>query len=200
MSMNDRSSNPTPNNPPPQYSPAPAAPPRNEPQHVEVGHAVALYRYNDPDPRDLNFEVGDHISVTEFTNADWWMGKNIRTGEEGIFPMSYVRKEAFPSELGQKSYTAPNPAPNAGYYGNDVKRPIYGQAQPTSGYYPGQQQQQPNNPYGGPVPPMQIAEQPTEHTPGRGQEMGKKFGKKLGNAAIFGAGATIGSSIVGAIL
>ncbi|KAK6530257.1 hypothetical protein TWF694_003620 [Orbilia ellipsospora] len=29
---------------------------------------------------------------------------------------------------------------------------------------------------------------------------GKKFGKKLGNAAIFGAGATIGSSIVGAIL
>ena len=38
------------------------------------------------------------------------------------------------------------------------------------------------------VPPMQIAEQPTESKPGKGQEMGKKFGKKLGNAAIFGAG------------
>jgi hypothetical protein len=29
--------------------------------------------------------------------------------------------------------------------------------------------------------------------------MGKKFGKKLGNAAIFGAGATIGGKIVNGI-
>jgi hypothetical protein len=35
--------------------------------------------------------------------------------------------------------------------------------------------------------------------PGKGQEMGKKFGKKLGNAAVFGAGATIGSNIVNSI-
>jgi hypothetical protein len=34
---------------------------------------------------------------------------------------------------------------------------------------------------------------------GKGQEMGKKFGKKLGNAAVFGAGATIGSNIVNSI-
>ena len=34
---------------------------------------------------------------------------------------------------------------------------------------------------------------------GKGGEMGKKFGKKLGNAAIFGAGATIGSNIVNGI-
>jgi len=37
------------------------------------------------------------------------------------------------------------------------------------------------------------------HVPGKGQEMGKKFGKKLGNAAIFGAGASIGSNIVNSI-
>lgn len=30
-------------------------------------------------------------------------------------------------------------------------------------------------------------------------EQGKKFGKKLGNAAIFGAGATIGGNIVNSI-
>ena len=35
--------------------------------------------------------------------------------------------------------------------------------------------------------------------PGKGQEIGKKFGKKLGNAAIFGAGATIGGNIVNSI-
>ena len=31
------------------------------------------------------------------------------------------------------------------------------------------------------------------------EEQGKKFGKKMGNAAIFGAGATIGSNIVNGI-
>jgi len=46
---------------------------------------------------------------------------------------------------------------------------------------------------------MQIADQPVESKPGKGGEMGKKFGKKLGNAAIFGAGATIGGNIVNSI-
>lgn len=35
--------------------------------------------------------------------------------------------------------------------------------------------------------------------PSKGEEAGKKFGKKLGNAAIFGAGATIGGKIVNGI-
>ncbi|KAF7590746.1 hypothetical protein BBP40_002484 [Aspergillus hancockii] len=34
---------------------------------------------------------------------------------------------------------------------------------------------------------------------GKFEEHGKKFGKKLGNAAIFGAGATVGSNIVNSI-
>ncbi|GAM88495.1 hypothetical protein ANO11243_065280 [Dothideomycetidae sp. 11243] len=40
----------------------------------------------------------------------------------------------------------------------------------------------------------------TGPVPSKNQEMGKKFGKKLGNAAIFGAGASIGSHIVNGIL
>jgi LAS seventeen-binding protein 1/2 len=35
--------------------------------------------------------------------------------------------------------------------------------------------------------------------PNKFEENGKKFGKKMGNAAIFGAGATIGSNIVNSI-
>lgn len=35
--------------------------------------------------------------------------------------------------------------------------------------------------------------------PSRFEENGIKFGKKMGNAAIFGAGATIGSNIVNGI-
>lgn len=55
----------------------------------------------------------------------------------------------------------------------------------------------PSNPYNSNVPPMAVAEEPSK--PGKGQEMGKKIGKKLGNAAIFGAGATIGGNIVNSI-
>jgi hypothetical protein len=35
--------------------------------------------------------------------------------------------------------------------------------------------------------------------PGKFEENGKKIGKKLGNATIFGAGATIGSNLVNSI-
>ncbi|OJJ48622.1 hypothetical protein ASPZODRAFT_61993 [Penicilliopsis zonata CBS 506.65] len=39
----------------------------------------------------------------------------------------------------------------------------------------------------------------TEGKKSKFEEQGKKFGKKMGNAAIFGAGATIGSNIVNSI-
>ncbi len=196
MSVNDRVSSvvTTPNTQPPSHNQAPAPlPPRNQPQHHEIAHVVALYRYNDPDPRDLNFETGDHISVTEYCNPEWWQGKNVRTGEEGIFPKNYIRVENSPSALAQLNS---NNEKAGGYYGGGSQQPAPG------GYYPGQQQPPPpgpSDPYNGPVPPMQVAGQPVEQQPGKGAEMGKKFGKKLGNAAIFGAGATIGSNIVNSI-
>lgn len=71
------------------------------------------------------------------------------------------------------------------------------------GYYPNQPQYAPpgpSSPYDGPVPPMAVAEQPAGHTPSKGAEMGKKFGKRLGSAAIFGAGMTIGADVVNSIL
>ncbi|KAK6337476.1 hypothetical protein TWF730_002875 [Orbilia blumenaviensis] len=48
-----------------------------------------------------------------------------------------------------------------------------------------------------PAPYVQPAEE--HHQPSKFEEGGKKFGKKLGNAAIFGAGATIGGKIVNGI-
>jgi len=203
MSVNDRNpSNPATsaasNTSPPSYNQTPAPlPPRNAqpPQHKEIAHVVALYRYNDPDPRDLNFETGDHVSVTEYCNPDWWQGKNVRTGEEGIFPKNYVRIENSPSPLAQQYNSEKGP----GYmYGKPPPQ------HPMGGYYPNQPSQYapsgPSNPYDAPVPPMAVAEQPVGHTPSKGAEMGKKFGKKLGNAAIFGAGMTIGADVVNSIL
>ncbi len=53
--------------------------------------------------------------------------------------------------------------------------------------------------------PLDVSQSGSAMTPAEGkkpskfEENGKKFGKKMGNAAIFGAGATIGSNIVNGI-
>ena len=117
--------------------------------------------------------------VHEYMNQDWWMGQNQRTGQEGIFPRNYVFVE----------HEQKTPVPQYGY--------------PQQKQYAGGPPQQ-QNPYNSHVPPMAVAEggQPSdEHNgdPSKAQQYGKKFGKKLGNAAIFGAGATIGGNIVNSI-
>ncbi|CAG7989058.1 unnamed protein product [Penicillium nalgiovense] len=95
-------------------------------------------------------------------NADWWRGRNERTGQEGIFPRSYV------TVVNEKAGLSSPPPTN---YGN---MPL---AVSQSG--------QPEN--------------PDDPKSNKLEEGGKKFGKKLGNAAIFGAGATVGSNIVNSI-
>lgn len=147
-----------------------------------VAHARALYRYAASDARDVTFEKDDKIAVHEYMNQDWWMGQNLRTGQEGIFPRNYV--------LVEHENKGPVMAP--------PQQPQYG--------YPGAMQQGPppqQNPYNNSVPPMAVAEggqpQQGQHGDNKVNEYGKKFGKKLGNAAIFGAGATIGGNIVNSI-
>lgn len=140
-----------------------------------VAWARALYTYNASDGRDCSFLKDDKIAVHEYMNQDWWMGQNLRTGQEGIFPRNYVFVE-------QEEKKA-------------VPQQQYG--------YPPQQQ----NPYNSSVPPMAVAEgSDQQHHGQQGQEgenkageYGKKFGKKLGNAAIFGAGATLGGNLVNSI-
>lgn len=127
------------------------------------------------------------------------MGKNCRTGEEGIFPSNYVRSENYPSPLAQQ--------PAGGYY-EDNKSPVAngypGQQQQAGGYQPYQAPQK-QDPYQNHVPPMAMANEGQQQQHGeegkanKAEQMGKKFGKKLGNAAIFGAGATIGGNIVNSI-
>lgn len=110
-----------------------------------------------------------------------------------------VRVENFPSTL------AANPSAPPPQY--NEKNP-YSTPQPQySGGYPGQpvynQQQPAQNPYNNSVPPMAVANdssgQAADPENGKGKMYAKKFGGKLGNAAIFGAGATIGGNIVNSI-
>ncbi|UNI24256.1 protein that induces appearance of [PIN+] prion when overproduced [Purpureocillium takamizusanense] len=170
---------------PPSYNdtPPPSVPTRGKPV---IAHARAIYRYAASDARDVSFEKDDKIAVHEYMNQDWWMGANLRTGQEGIFPRNYVLVEPDQEKSAQQPY------PGAAGY----------PAQPQYGYPQGPPQQQ--NPYNSSVPPVAVAEggQPSggqQQGDGKVGEYGKKFGKKLGNAAIFGAGATIGGNIVNSI-
>lgn len=81
------------NIPPPAYgTPAPPPPPAAATPQI-LTHAVSLYAYNATDVGDLNLQAEDRIAVTEYMNAEWWKGRNERSGQEGIFPRSYVRVE-----------------------------------------------------------------------------------------------------------
>ncbi|VBB73283.1 Putative protein of unknown function [Podospora comata] len=178
-------------NPPPSYAQStgpPALPGRNPPPATAptkpiIAHARALYKYNAADARDCSFDKDDRVAVFEYMNADWWMGRNQRTGQEGIFPRSYVVVE---------DEKAAQPA--AVLY--PPQQPVYGQPAPGAygGGYPGAPP--PGQPY---QPHDQGQQQQGEEGGSKMGEHGKKFGKKLGNAAIFGAGATIGSNIVNSI-
>lgn len=175
---------------PPAYSstgppslPARTGPPAPPPSKPVIAQAKALYKYHAADDRDLSFERDDKIAVYEYMNDDWWMGRNNRTNAEGIFPKNYVEidnneKAGFYAPP-QPVYATPTPAGNGGY-------PPPPQAQ---------------NPYNAHVPPMAVAQggSGSNGTPSKFEEGGKKFGKKLGNAAIFGAGATLGGKIVNGI-
>lgn len=191
------------NHAPPSYNQTTAAappalptrggPPPPPPSKPVIAHAKALYAYTASDARDVGFERNDTIQVYEYMNADWWMGRNERTGAEGIFPRTYV--EALPGPPPAAAAAAASP------YGNE-KAAYSAPAQPAYGGYPPPPQQQQQNPYNSAAPPMAVANAPQEGgegAAGKAGGMGKKFGKKLGNAAIFGAGASIGSNIVNSI-
>ncbi|ORY67308.1 SH3 domain-containing protein [Pseudomassariella vexata] len=187
--------NPTPSPAPPAYNTTgpPSLPVRNNPppppppSKPVIAHAKALYKYAAADDRDLSFERDDRIVVHEYMNNDWWMGKNTRTGAEGIFPKNYVEVDY--SAGGANGYTDEK----AGGFYAPPPQPSYVNNGPPA----------PQNPYNANVPPMAIAADGSgsgsQQGGGKGSEMGKKFGKKLGNAAIFGAGATIGGNIVNSI-
>ena len=165
---------PPPPPPPPPPAPPPTTPPGARPQPPQppapakpvLIHARGLYRYQGPDARDLHLDRDDQIAVHQYMNADWWMGTNLRTGQEGIFPRNYVHVEEKRGFPGQQPGYAPSPN----------QMPM--QQGPMA----------PVNPYNSHVPPMAVAEQSggqeqqQQQQQGEGgskmEEHGKKFGKK----------------------
>lgn len=204
---------------PPANPPAAPIPPRS--RAPALGYCKALFNYDAQELGDLGLVKDDRIAVLEHLSPDWWKGyKQLDTSKTGVFPSNYV--SVISEAEFKNSARAPAPPANENVYyipektsSSEAHVPPAYQAPPSSGpHYGGYQVQQQQPSYGGyteyPPPstnyysPQQQQQQlapPQEvqqHTSGGSSHL-KKFGSKLGNAAIFGAGATIGSDIVNLI-
>lgn len=165
-------------------SPPPQAPPTNATgEYVE-----ALYEFQPQQNGDLHIRPGDKIEVLEKLSPEWFKGRC--NGNVGMFPSNYV-KPAFSNntsmvkvEPPQYSQSSQPPQPSQPPQQMQYQPPF---PPPSTGYY-----QQP-----APQPQQIIIQQ--EQPQNTGSSQLKKFGSKLGNAAIFGAGATLGSDLVNSI-
>lgn len=183
---------------PPSHAPAPLP-------SLVIGYCKAMYTYDAQEKDDLQLQRDDRIAVLEHLSADWWKGyKQEDASKIGVFPSNYVSSisEAEFTEVRSKDEKAEirppayNPEGAQQQYGYQQQQPSYGgyaQFPPAStNYYPPQNQQPP------PAEVQQQQQQP-QQAQGNAHPHLKKFGSKLGNAAIFGAGATIGSDLINLI-
>lgn len=206
---------------------APRPAPKVDPK--PLGYCRSLYDYNAQEAGDLELKKDDKVAVLEHLSEDWWKGYRSGTSaaDAGVFPSNYVTvisQQEFELQRGSApvplpdskdnlnekttyndQYAPPQYSPNQ-YAPPMNQQPSYGgysqYPPPLTNYYPPPQQQM--VPMGQPAP--QPVAQPMAQDPQLYQQQSggshphlKKFGSKFGNAAIFGAGATVGSNIVNSI-
>ncbi|CAR29930.1 hypothetical protein ZYGR_0AD06210 [Zygosaccharomyces rouxii] len=134
-------------------------------------YVEVLYEFKPQNKEDLHIKPGDKVEVVEKLSADWYKGKC--NGKEGMFPANYVKPVG-----GGDAASRPAPPP-----------PEQAQAQPQQeAPQPQEQPQQQGQ-------PMVVEQDKPKH---RHHALGK-VGSKLGNAAIFGVGATLGNDLVDSI-
>ncbi|RLV96339.1 Protein app1 [Spathaspora sp. JA1] len=68
--------------------PTPALPSRNQAKPSIT--AVAEYDYEKDEDNEIGFTEGETIVDIEFTDEEWWTGRNAK-GEVGLFPSAYVK-------------------------------------------------------------------------------------------------------------
>lgn len=152
----------------------------------------ALYRFEPQQEGDLELNPGDKIEVLDKLSPEWFRGRC--NGKVGMFPSNYV-KPAFSGGGFNRPVAPPPPqynekmaAPQPSGGGGGMWQQPTPYPPPSTGYYqqPPPQQQ--------PQPMVVQQDQGSRHHGGLG-----KFGSKLGNAAIFGAGASLGSDLINSI-
>ncbi|KAH3684566.1 hypothetical protein WICPIJ_004456 [Wickerhamomyces pijperi] len=177
-------------------------------------YAEALYDYSPQQPEDLSLRTGDKVKVLERLSPDWWRGEN--NGRVGMFPSNYVKIIPNNDRQAPPSYSRPqgmpanmspsisSPQQQQFYQPPQQQQQQYYQPPPQQQYYqppPQQQMTQYQSPQQQQQPQVAVVQQqPQQQQQHSSTNEGlKKFGSKLGNAAIFGAGATLGSDLVNSI-
>lgn len=195
-------------------APPPGPPPAPSPA---LEYAEALYPYKPQQPEDLELRAGDKIQVLEHTSKDWWKGSI--GSRSGMFPSNYVKvldsAQAPPPIYQQRSESQVSVQQPVQQMPMQQPMPQQVLPQPMQQYYSPPPQQQPmmqmqqvqqvENQVQQQVQQAQQMQQQVQQVQQQHQqhsqtgEAFKKFGSKLGNAAIFGAGATLGSDLVNSI-
>lgn len=52
----------------------------------------ALHDFTPESPEEVEFRRGDKIHLLEKTDENWWTGKVLSTGHQGLFPRNYVKE------------------------------------------------------------------------------------------------------------
>ncbi|KAJ7340188.1 Growth factor receptor-bound protein 2 [Desmophyllum pertusum] len=65
-----------------------------ESQMVQADVFIASYEFHPEEEGELYFKRGDQIEVLDKEDSNWWKGRNVSTGNEGLFPATYVQKKA----------------------------------------------------------------------------------------------------------
>ncbi|KAI8342671.1 SH3 domain-containing protein [Chlamydoabsidia padenii] len=202
----------------PQHQPAPP-PSYNATVKSNKQMAEAIYDYAGEDSNtDLSFRKGDMIEVIEHVNDDWWRGT--LDGKTGIFPQNHVqslpaqkqqsspaiRPAKAPVTMNTQVYPTPPPPAANQYYqqpNTTTQQPYSYPPPPTMIYHQAPGGSSSMTSYAPPPPSMAVGPAVTEErSNGEGskvQNMAKKFGSKVGEAAVFGFGATLGSEAAHAI-
>ncbi|CCH60250.1 hypothetical protein TBLA_0C04530 [Henningerozyma blattae CBS 6284] len=160
----------------------------------------AIYQFDPQQDGDLQLMPGDKILVTEKPSPEWFKGKC--NGKVGVFPSNYVRP-AFSGSNNEKSRSDAAPpqyqqddhhiSKHSSHQSSMMPPQPYPQQQQVYQAPPPQQQQAYQ------APPQQVVVEQAPAKQHHEHKHLKNFGSKLGNAAIFGAGATLGSDLVNSI-
>mgnify|MGYP003365606052 CR=1 FL=1 len=182
---------------------------------AQVEYVEAIYDFPPQQDGDLELKTGDKVEVIEKPSSEWYKGKC--NGKTGMFPSNYVKPAFSNPPAPSRDAASINGPPKYGNNDNKLQHEYTNNSSSQVSYQqpPQQQQQQApfppasTNYYQAPPPQQQVVyqqqpQQPQQVIVQQPQEQHshssmKKFGSKLGNAAIFGAGATLGSDLVNSI-
>ena len=74
------------NHPPPQQQQ------HHQNQQQQQQLFVALYDFEAMESDELTLQAGDVIDLVSGDDANWWRGRQVVSGKEGLFPASFVEK------------------------------------------------------------------------------------------------------------